>query len=66
MQNKNTFMKKYAFYIALAVCIIAVGAVTVIAALQSPANENHAHRAGAGCKQSGRRDIAGCAGQRLS
>lgn len=40
MQNKNTFMKKYAFYIALAVCIIAVGAVTVIAALQSPANEN--------------------------
>ena len=59
MQNKNTFMKKYAFYIALAVCIIAVGAVTVIAALQSPANENTPI-------ESGRRDIAGCAGQRLS
>lgn len=40
MQNKNTFMKKYAFYIALAVCIIAVGAITVIAALQSPVSED--------------------------
>lgn len=38
MQNKNKFLGKYAFYIALAVCIIAVAAVTIIAASQSPLN----------------------------